>query len=173
MTKLFRYLKITFLLILGVQAAYALAADYSVQANIVYHLTKYIEWPQEKRKGDFVIGIIGDTPLTESLKESIASRTVGNNRIVVRNYSGDESTFNCNILFVCEDEVRCLKRIANVTQNNSVLVITEAEGISSKDYCVNFVIVNNHLKLIFNKGNIEKRNLKIASELLSLGTVVQ
>ena len=173
MSQRIRYVQITFLLILGSCAVQAQQSDYAVEANIIYHLTKYIDWPLDKKKGDFVIGIIGDSPILDALKESVQNKTAGNNRIVIRKFSADESSYNCNILFISEEETKNLHRLLNLTQGGSVLIVTQAEGVSKRDYCINFLVVNNRLKLVFNKTNIEKRNLKIATELLSLGTVVE
>jgi len=29
--------------------------NYSVQANIIYHFTKYIDWPADRKSGDFIM----------------------------------------------------------------------------------------------------------------------
>ena len=31
------------------------AIDYKVHANVIYRFTKYIEWPEDKQEGDFII----------------------------------------------------------------------------------------------------------------------
>src|SRR5688500_10416091 len=55
--------------------------DYAVHANIIYHFTKYIDWPEDKKSGDFVIGVIGDTPLFNELKKIISNKTAGSQKI--------------------------------------------------------------------------------------------
>ncbi len=32
--------------------------NYAVYANILYRFTKYIDWPDDKKNGDFVIGLV-------------------------------------------------------------------------------------------------------------------
>jgi hypothetical protein len=49
--------------------------DYAIQANIIYRFTKYIEWPESKKTGDFIIGIVGESPLTEQLQSFIINKT--------------------------------------------------------------------------------------------------
>src|SRR5688572_21959838 len=74
--------------------------DYAVHANIIYHFTKYINWPDEKKSGDFVIAVIGDSPLYEKLKTLIGvNKSVNGQRIVVRKYATSTQSFNCHILF--------------------------------------------------------------------------
>lgn len=148
-------------------------ADYAIQANIIYRFTKYIDWPDNKKTGDFIIGIVGDSPLTDELKSFIANKTVGSQKIVVKNYPSSAEAYPCQILFVSEDESGSLKRIASRTSGSSLLLISESEGLAQKGSCINFVVVADHLKLEINKTNIEGRNLNIASELLQLGKLVK
>jgi hypothetical protein len=147
--------------------------DYSVHANIIYHFTKYINWPDNTKSGDFVIGVIGETPLFEELQNATLNKKAGNQKIVIKSFSGKQSFYDCQILFISEDESSCLKNVSTVTHEKPVLIVTERKGLALAGSCINFTIVNSRLKLEINKDNIEKRNLKIASELLSLGTIVQ
>ena len=146
---------------------------YSVHANIIYHFTKYIDWPEDKKTGDFVIGIVGYTPLYDELKSFIGNKTAGNQHIVIKKFPKSATAFDCHILFIGEDERGSLKKIATATAGTSTLLVTESEGLAHKGSCINFIIVEDHLKLEINKTNIEKRNLNIATELLSLGIVVK
>jgi hypothetical protein len=147
--------------------------DYAVHANIIYHFTKYINWPEDKKSGDFIIGIIGESPLSEKLKAFIANKTVGGQKIVIRKYAASAQSFNCHILFIGDDESSSVKKIAAATASTSILIVTETEGLAHKGSCINFVIVDERLKLEINKRNIEQRDLGIATELLNLGSVVK
>lgn len=147
--------------------------DYKVQANIIYRFTKYIDWPVNKKAGDFIIGIVGDSPLYDELKSLSANKTVGNQKIVVIKMSPTASAYNCNILFITEEESSSLKRIAVVTADAAILIISEADGLARKGSCINFITVDEHLRLEINKGNVDQRNLRIASELLELGIIIK
>ncbi|HSZ34117.1 MAG TPA: YfiR family protein [Puia sp.] len=147
--------------------------DYAVQANIIYRFTKYIEWPESKRTGDFIIGVVGDSPLSDQLQNFIANKTAGSRKIVIRKFSSSAEIFNCQILFISEDESDNLKKIAARTAGSPILLVSESDGLALKGACINFIIVSDHLKLEINKNNIEQRNLNIASELLQLGKLVK
>lgn len=147
--------------------------DYAVHANIIYHFTKYINWPEDKKSGDFIIGIMGESQLFEKLKAFIANKTVGGQKIVIRKYASNAQSFNCHILFIGDEESGSLKKIATATAAGSTLIVTETEGLARKGSCINFVIVDERLKLEINKKNIEQRDLGIATELLNLGTIVR
>jgi len=147
--------------------------NYAVEANIIYHFTRYINWPANKKSGDFIIGIVGDTPLYDELKNFTSTKTVGSQRIVVRKLPVTATSFNCQILFISEDGSGSLKKIATETTGDPILIVTEADGLAHKGACINFVVVDDHLKLEINKSTIERRDLDIASELLQLGIPVK
>jgi YfiR/HmsC-like len=147
--------------------------DYAVQANIIYRFTKYIEWPESKRTGDFIIGIVGESPLTEQLQSFIINKTANSRKIVVKKFSSSAEIFNCHILFISDDESDNVKKIAARTAGDPILLVSESEGQALRGACINFIIVSDHLKLEINKNNIEQRNLNIASELLQLGKLVR
>jgi hypothetical protein len=146
---------------------------YAVHANIIYRFTKYINWPDDKKTGEFVIGVIGDTPLFDELQNFTSKRSPAGQPIVVKKFSASASAYNCHILFVGDDESENVKRIAGTTAGTPTLLVTEAEGLSRKGACINFILVDDHLKLEINKTNIERRSLDIASELLNLGIIIK
>ncbi|MBC7874328.1 MAG: YfiR family protein [Ferruginibacter sp.] len=147
--------------------------DYAIHANIIYHFTKYIDWPDNKKSGDFIIGIIGDTPLYDELKTNVSNKKVGYQKIVVKKFSSSATTYNCHILFISEEESDGVKKIETKTANTPTLLVSESEGLAKKGACINFIIVADRLKLEINKNNIEDRGLSIASELLQLGKIVK
>ncbi len=146
--------------------------DYKVHANIIYRFTKYIQWPDNRQPGDFTIGIVGDSPLYEELGALTANKSVGGQRIVVKKLSANAASYTCQILFISQEESRNLKRIAALTADRPVLLITEENGLAKKGSCINFIIVDDRLKLEINKNNILSRNMNVASELLKLATLI-
>jgi hypothetical protein len=147
--------------------------DYKVQANIIYRFTKYVDWPANKKSGDFIIGMIGDSPLYDELKNLSANKTVGNQKIVVIKMSPSASSYTCHILFISEEESSSLKKIAIVTAAAPILIISESDGLARKGACLNFITVDDRLKIEINKNNADQRNLHIASELLELGIIIK
>jgi len=146
---------------------------YVVHASIIYRFTKYIDWPETSRQGDFNIGVVGDTPMYDELKKSIAGKMVGNQKINIKKVTCTEPVIGCQILFISNDACKNIKKIAGKTAHEPVLLVSETEGMAQKGACINFVIVADRLKLEINQNNIEQRTLGIASELLQLGKIVK
>jgi hypothetical protein len=146
---------------------------YAVHANIIYRFTKYIDWPEDKKNGDFIIGVLGDTPLYDELKEFTANKTVAGQHILIKKFAPSATAFNCHILFISDEESDHIKKVVAYTAGTPTLLVTETEGVTRKGSCINFVQVDDHLKLEISKTNIEKRNLDIATELLNLAIIVK
>jgi hypothetical protein len=159
-------------LLLAIQCYGQQFTDYKVNANIVYRFTKYVEWPPNKQTGDFIIGIVGDSPIYDELKSLTLNKSVGNQNILIKQFSANASIYNCNMLFISEEESGSLKRIVLLTNDKPILLITENTGLAKKGSCINFALVADRLKLEINKNNVISRNLNIASELLKLATIV-
>ena len=67
----------------------------------LYNFTKYIEWPGEYKKGDFVIDVLGHKSVYDRLNTMLSSKSRGSQNFIVNNPSTvDEINGNCNILFV-------------------------------------------------------------------------
>jgi len=147
--------------------------DYTIQASIIYRFTKYIDWPANKKSGDFIIGVVGDSPLYDDLKSFMNNKTVDNQKIVVTRLSVSDGYDKCHIIFISEEKSGNLKKIAAVTAGAPVLIITEYNGLAHKGACINFITLNNRLKIEINKTNTDQRNIHIASELLELAIIIK
>lgn len=139
---------------------------YDIQANIIYRLTKYINWPEGS--GEFVIGVVGTPPQLETMTTFLAGKTVGARNIVLRKFSPSSSSFPCQILFIPEEEDHGLRRIVTATEGMATLLVTESPGMAHKGACINFIMVDDHIKLEMNKNNIEQRKMQVAGELVNL-----
>jgi len=174
LARLWKSVCVIFILIITTIPCGAQSADnYAVHANIIYHFTKYIDWPASKKTGDFIIGVYGDSPLYDELKKNVANKMVGSQKILVKKIGSIDATQKTHIVFVSEEMSGSIKKISTETKDYSVLVVSEQEGFAKRGSCINFIIESERLKLEINQTNIEQRNLSIASELLQLGKVIK
>ena len=57
-------------------------ANAKIKAIYIYNFTKYIEWPETYREGNFVVGVLGTSvPLVNELNKMATSKTVGTQKI--------------------------------------------------------------------------------------------
>lgn len=142
----------------------------NLKAAFIYNFTKYIDWDTDS-PDEFIIGVIGYSPIYESLQEIARTKTVNGKKIVVRRfYSPDEITY-CNILFISSN---CNFSLASVLSKvgRGTLTISEKPGFAERGTAFNFVVVNEKLKFEANIKSIFAAGLKASSQLLKLATIV-
>jgi hypothetical protein len=151
---------------------YAQDVNYKVHAMFMYHFTKYVEWPDNKKSGDFVIGVYGNSEIIKELESVASTKKAGTQTIVVKKIANEADAALCHIVYVSQGQSGSLETIIKAIGSKPVLLVTEKSGLSKKGACINFVIVDDKLRFEINKSAIESRNLKISSDLLKLGILV-
>ena len=144
-----------------------------IKAVFIYNFTKYIEWPPSYKEGEFIIGIIGETPLYSELIKMTETKKVANQALEVRKFSSLAELSKCHILYVSKTESANLADIIKKLRTNSTLLITEETGLVEKGAGINFIIKDNRQKFELNKGNVERYKLKVSSSLEALAFTVK
>jgi hypothetical protein len=146
----------------------------NLKAAFIYNFTKYIDWnfdATETNENDFVIGVIGNSPVTASLNEIAKENRVGYKRIVVRVFNSPEDIGSCNILFIPRRSPFSLRSILEKVRKGT-LTISEEAGFARQGTAFNFVIINDKLKFETNLKAIASAGLKAGSQLLKLAIIV-
>jgi hypothetical protein len=146
--------------------------NYKMHSLFIYKFTQYIEWPAFASSGDFVIGVIGSSPLTSELEALATTKKVGDRNIVVKKLTPASDASSCHIVFVSEGQSSHLTNIAAKLASNPTLILSETEGGSKKGAGINFIIVEDKMKFELNKSVLEKRGLKVSADLVKLAIIV-
>jgi len=144
-------------------------ANAKIKAIYIYNFTKYIEWPEDYKQGNFVVGILGNnTLLVNELKKMAESKTVGTQKFDIRTLTNPSEAADCHIVYIMNENSAQLTDVLGKVKNKSALVVTDKSGLVTKGAAISFVIVENKQKIELNKGNIEKYKLKVADQLVSM-----
>lgn len=143
----------------------------NLKAAFIYNFTKYIDWGKYDHGSDFVIGVAGNSPITESLNEIASQNTVDNKRISIRSIKNASEIGDCDILFIPKKSRFPLNYLLGKA-GPGVLTISEQPGFSEQGTAFNFVIINNRLKFEANLKAISSAGLKAGSQLLKLAIIV-
>ena len=144
-----------------------------IKVIFLYNFTKYIEWPAESRKGDFVIGVLGITMLMPELDNLSKTKTIGGQKCVIKYFNQVKDIQKCHILFIPTDKSEDIASILKKVKDMNTLIVTEKEGLARKGSGINFISVDNKQKFELNKANLDKYGLKVSSILLSLGIIIE
>lgn len=144
-----------------------------MQSVFIYNFTKYIQWPEPYRQGDFVIGVLGgNAAITSELQEMARSKRAGNQPIVVKEFGSPGEISRCHILFIPENKSTQISQALSKIGSNSTLVVTEKEGYARKGAVINFVIRDSKQKFELNVANAQKQGLVVLQSLKNLAIIV-
>lgn len=144
-----------------------------VKALYIYTFATLVEWPKQKRSGEFVIGVYGDnTAVYEELDKKYSGKSIGSQEITIKNFSSKSSIGSPHILFVTEEKSQHLGTLSQDLASKSTLLVAEKNGALSKGAIVNFIVDGNTQKYEINKRNAKKHQLVIADKLSGLAAKV-
>jgi hypothetical protein len=147
--------------------------DYKAYTLFVYNFMKYIEWPEAKSNGDFVLGVYGDSPITKELQALASNRKLKGRNIVVKTINKPEDVAECQLLYIPSSKSSVVKTLKDQMKDKPVLLVGEREGLAKKGTALSFcTLEDDALKFDINKKEIEQHQLKISSSLIQLGIVV-
>ncbi len=149
------------------------AQSEKLQTVFIYNFTKHIEWPPDYSSGDFIIGVLGNSPIIEEIEKLAESRKIGNQKIIIKKYRTTDDIRRCNIIFIPKNKSGEIGNVLLKTKNNSTLIITEKEGMAVAGAAINFVIKDNKQKFELKKSNATKYGLKVSSDLERLAIIVK
>ena len=145
-----------------------------IKAIYIYNFTKYIEWPQSYKVGNFVIGVIGsNTTILNELSKMANSKKVGNQKLEIRNINSCSPKDQFNIIYLLPDNSSQLSDILKNIKGKSTLIVTDKTGLAKKGAAINFFIEGNKQKIELNRNNLETHKLKVASTLVEMALVIK
>ncbi|MGD1845061.1 MAG: YfiR family protein [Salibacteraceae bacterium] len=159
-----------------------LSAGTSVQTNpdtnskmkaiFIYNFARYIEWPKEYKQGNFVIGLLGDSPLYNELSNMSKTKKVATQSIQVQKYNSDSDIGKCHVLYIPKMNESKLSNALSKLDSAPTLIVTESSDLVNNIPGINFVIINQRQKFELNKTKVENRKLKVSVTLEKLASKV-
>jgi len=161
----------TILIVAGSLTLFSQDLDYRAQSLYIYKFTKYIYWPEEKTKGDFLIGVYGNSPIFEELNLMASLKKAGNEQTIeVKEVLQDEDLSRYHIVYIASSKSRQIKIVSEQIGNSPVLIVTEREGMANKGAGISFMVSDYEiLKFEVNITKLEFHKLSISEELVKLG----
>ncbi len=145
-----------------------------VKSVFIYNFTRYVEWPTDYQSGNFIINMYGtNAAMLAELNTMAKTKTVGTQKIEIRNTTTLDGIGKCNILYVTPDVTTPISDIVAKIKGKSTLLVTEKKGFATQGAAINFVVVDNRQKFELNKANAEKYSLKVSAQLVTLSIPVE
>jgi hypothetical protein len=145
---------------------------HEIHAAMLYNFIKYIQWPNETEPGEFIVGVIGEEKVFNTLKQWYDGKPKGTKKYVVKLLASAADAGECQVVYVGKSKSREFDNIKNSISGKSVLTITDANGLGQKGSCINFKVIGGKLKFEFNQAVVTSANLKVSSQLTSMAIMI-
>lgn len=144
-----------------------------IKAVFLYNFTRYFEWPDAKKGGNFVIHVVGkNDALVKELNKMAETKMVGNQKLEIiytANYDGKSKP---HMLFLLPDVSKILPDVTAKLKGKGALIISEKEGAAKTGAAINFVVIDNKQKFEYSKNSAVKAGLKTSEDFKALAIAV-
>jgi hypothetical protein len=145
---------------------------HEVYSMMVYNFTKYVQWPDHDASGEFVIGVIGNSEVFNTLNGWYGGKARGSKTYVIKKFSSAAEATDCHVVFIDKGKSAEFDAVNMKFKGKGTLVITDKSGLGEKGSAINFKTVDNKLKFELNQKAIEASNLKVSGALSSMAILI-
>jgi len=161
---------------LTMMAASAVVAQerpmHEVYSMMVFNFVKYVQWPENDNSKEFVIGVVGNSDIYNTLSTWYGGKVKGTKTYVIKKFSNAAEVTDCQVVFIDRSKSGEFDAVNNKVKGKGTLVITDRNGLGSRGSCINFKTVDEKLRFELNQHAIEGSNLKVAGALTSMAILI-
>lgn len=151
-------------------------SEHQVKAAFLFNFARFVGWPPGSFSdpgAPYQLCVVGQDSFGADLEATIGKKTVnGRSFRIVRVNDPRDLTGPCHIVFETASEadrpLEVLKRVGG----EGVLTVSEIEGFAELGGVINFVLVDQKIRLEINVDAAERAKLQVSSQLLKLARVV-
>jgi hypothetical protein len=149
-------------------------SEYEVKAVFLYNLAKFIEWPEKSmdNSSNITLYVLGDDPFGDHLN-SIKGKLIQGKTLAVKQIDSPDALRNVGILFISSSEKEQLHDILKGISGKPILTVGDTQYFAKRGVMVNFFIENNKIRFEINMEAAKMAGLKISSNLLKMGKIIQ
>ena len=156
-------------LIIGLMTSVALLGKAQIEleaaeAKFVYNFTKFFDWPQSEKTGDFVIGVLASNKLYYELVNVTTGKKVANQSIVIKKFKNVAEITECHVLFIPSNKALKITE-ATAQAGDHALIMSDASNSIKKGAVIKFYLSNDRLTYEFGKVNLAESGLKFHSKV--------
>jgi hypothetical protein len=158
----------------GSLAAVALT-EYELEAEFLYHVGWFVEWPATTVQASaptFIIGVLGANPFGGVLNDVMRGKTIHERPVVIKYYQRVEEAVFSHVLFISAAEESRLAAILAVLGRTSVLTVSDMERFTERGGMIVLRLVDRKVHFDINMDATESVGLKLSSQLLRLAKVI-
>jgi len=145
---------------------------HEVYSMMVFNFVKFVQWPADDARKEFVIGVVGNAEIFNTLSTWYGGKMKGNKTYVIKKFNSAAEVTECQVVFIDRSKSGEFEAINGKVKGKGTLVVTDRNGLGAKGSCINFKTVDDRLRFELNQQAIETANLKVAGSLTSMAILI-
>jgi len=151
-----------------------LPAEMAVKATYLYKFVPFITWPDQafaSPNSPFVICVLGDDAVADSLARILAGQRNGTHGIVVRKLATADT--GCHVIYIPGADEKLDRTAIDLARGKPILTVTDMPAHSPAHGVIGFVTVGDHVRFSIDQTEATHNGLSVSSKLLSLAVSVE
>jgi hypothetical protein len=145
---------------------------HEVYSMMVFNFTKYVQWPDHATSGEFIIGVVGNNDIFNTLNGWYGGKPRGSKTYIIKKFNSASDVTDCHVLYIDKSKSSDFETVNEKVKGKGTLVITDKSGLGERGSGINFKTVDNKLKFELNQKAIETSNLKVSGALSSMAIII-
>ena len=144
--------------------------EYRVKAAYLYNFTKFVSWPELNQQPlhlPLQICLFGDNPFG-ALIDGIQKRKARGRTITVYQVTLTAPLHQCHILYIGKSDAKHLPQLLQRVALQPVLTVSEIHQFAEKGGMIQFVTIDNRIRLNINLAIAKKSKIELSAQLLEI-----
>ena len=139
------------------------------KASFLFLYARSNDWPNDKKQGNFRIGIHGNTALYHLLVEKYAGQSIGSQMLEVVEIDDSVRMSEFTHVLYTESEEEELLQLIEYTAEKPIMVVTSVDSDTAmpEGAVVNFVVQTSRIRYELDMENALNRGLIVGNRILS------
>src|SRR5687768_13911765 len=73
---------------------------HEVYSMMVFNFTKYVQWPDHATTGEFVIGVVGNSDIYNTLNGWYGGKPRGSKTYIVKRFNSAAEVTDCHVIYI-------------------------------------------------------------------------
>jgi hypothetical protein len=147
-------------------------AEHELHSMMIYNFLKYIQWPGDKNSGDFIIGVLKDDDVYNTLNTWYGNKERGGKKFIIKKFNSTSEITECQLLYVGGSASNQFDEVLAKIKSSPTLTVSNKRGLGEKGSCINFKILEGRLKFELNQSAMDKASLKTSSQLAAMAILI-
>jgi hypothetical protein len=145
---------------------------HEVYSMMVFNFIRYVQWPDHAGSGEFVIGVVGNADVYNTLNSWYGGKPRGSKTYVIKKFNTAAEVTDCQVVYIDKSKSGEFAAVNDKVKGKGTLLITDKNGLGEKGSAINFKTVDNKMKFELNQKVIEASNLKVSGSLTSMAILI-